>query len=336
MRISYFDFLRGIAIIMVVMIHCFGMSFKYSDVTLPIVAFRNLMNVAVPLFLAISGYFLASKQMENGGYVIFLKKQIPRVYVPVLFCSLVYLFLDIRNGLCFEPFLKYISCGYSVYYFVAVIMQCYLLLWILKKFLSKKLVIILFIAGFIWWAVNTHVVGVYMGKSLPLMLYAGNFIPWGCFFVLGMFFSKKSDTNNGAMYKMILGGVIIFMVLSVVESEFVMNKTSSFNGIGQKASAFCLNAFLCVLALHDVSRKFILRFDSSKFYRLICLIGRYSFGIYLIHLFILGIVFKFFHFTLPSSLLWIVSSMIVILACLSFLAILKKIFPKASRILLGV
>lgn len=337
MRISYFDFLRGIAIIMVVFIHCIGGEYSYLNITLPIIVVRNLMNVAVPLFLAISGYFLASKQMENGGYISFLKRQIPRVYIPVLFCSLAYLMIDFRNGsFGVGPVIKFFSCSYSVYYFVAVIMQCYLLLWILQKKLSKKIIIILFVAGCAWWAVNTYVVGMRMEKSLPLILYAGNFIPWGFFFVLGMYFSKRLELNNKFSYKAIIGGVIFFMVLSVVESFFVMEERCSLNGLGQKVSAFCLNAFLCIWALHNTSISIISRYDSNWFYRLVCLIGRYSFGIYLIHLFIRGFVFKVVNFALPPWILWIISSMIIISICLCFLMICKKIFPKASHILLGV
>ena len=156
MRIRYFDFLRGAAIIMVVFIHCLGYSYTYSTITLPVIAARNLMNVAVPLFLAISGYFLAAKQMENGGYIVFLKKQIPRVYIPVLFCSLAYLFVDLKNGHVLGAVLKYFTCSYSIYYFVAVIVQCYLLLWILQKHLSKKVLILLFFVGCVWWAFNTY------------------------------------------------------------------------------------------------------------------------------------------------------------------------------------
>ena len=56
MRIPYFDFLRGVAIIMVVFIHCFGICYSYSNVNIPVITIRNLLNVAVPLFFAISGF----------------------------------------------------------------------------------------------------------------------------------------------------------------------------------------------------------------------------------------------------------------------------------------
>ena len=69
-RIVYFDFLRGIAIIMVVCLHCID----YSAMEGPVlnlfgVEFRNLLNAAVPLFLAIS---VISWQ---------IKKQTPRLHI---------------------------------------------------------------------------------------------------------------------------------------------------------------------------------------------------------------------------------------------------------------
>ena len=68
MRLSYFDFLRGIAILMVISIHTFD-----NGMVLPDVILRNIMNCAVPIFLAISGYFLG-KKLETVSYKDFLCK----------------------------------------------------------------------------------------------------------------------------------------------------------------------------------------------------------------------------------------------------------------------
>lgn len=336
MRISYFDFLRGIAIVMVVLIHCLGHSYSYSTITLPVIAVRNLMNVAVPLFLAISGYFLAAKQMENGGYASFLKKQIPRVYIPMLFCSLVYLFADLSDEFHVAPLVKFFSCSYSVYYFIAVIIQCYLLLCFLQKHISKKMLIIFFILGCVWWALNTYLMGMYFGKSLPLILFAGNFIPWGLFFIMGMSFRNGSNLHNRISYKIIFSGVVISMVAAVLESNIIMDNAQSLKGLGQKASVFCLNIFLCILALKKETKDCITRYEKKHFYRLACLIGRYSFGIYLIHRFILGYVCKIWNFISIPSISWFLSSVSVTLVSLLLLMICKRLFPKASWLLLGV
>ena len=65
-RNEYFDFLRGIAIIFVVGIHTFACSEGYSEyVRVEKNALRQLLNCAVPLFLAISGFFLSKNDLST-------------------------------------------------------------------------------------------------------------------------------------------------------------------------------------------------------------------------------------------------------------------------------
>lgn len=75
-RDTYFDFLRGIAIIMVIGIHTYSDGLMHFNLFL-----RQFLNCAVPIFLAISGYFIGHKSFtEQGCYAKFMKKQVPRVY----------------------------------------------------------------------------------------------------------------------------------------------------------------------------------------------------------------------------------------------------------------
>lgn len=93
-RDTYFDFLRGIAIIMVIGIHTYTDGLMHFNLFL-----RQILNCAVPIFLAISGYFIGHKSfVEQGSYVKFLKKQVPRVYIPMLFWSIPWMLLAIRGG----------------------------------------------------------------------------------------------------------------------------------------------------------------------------------------------------------------------------------------------
>ena len=102
---------------------------SYEDLSEAEILIRNSMNAAVPIFLAVSGFFCAKKKFCcKTDYYSFLKKQIPRVYIPVLFCSLPLLIVTLKTkGTAFSSFLIYFSCGFSVYYFIALIIQLYLL-----------------------------------------------------------------------------------------------------------------------------------------------------------------------------------------------------------------
>lgn len=136
-RNLYFDNLRGIAILMVVAIHTFIACEFDNCQSIFAIGMREIFNVAVPLFLAISGFFIGRKKIEyNSQFFKFWKKQIPKVYIPTLFWSIPYLALAVfHQQPLFKNLLVFLFCGYSIYYFIALIIQCYLLL----PFLQKKM-----------------------------------------------------------------------------------------------------------------------------------------------------------------------------------------------------
>lgn len=129
-RDTYFDFLRGIAIIMVIGIHAYTDGLMHLNLFL-----RQFLNCAVPIFLAISGYFIGRKNLdEKYIYIKFLKKQIPKVYIPMLFWSIPWVLLSIQSG--GEPWimiLKAFAGEMSIFYFILLIMQLYVLTPVIQK-----------------------------------------------------------------------------------------------------------------------------------------------------------------------------------------------------------
>lgn len=75
MRNTYFDFLRRLAILFVIGIH----TYPVNDGVVGEILIRQTLQCAVPLFLAVSGYFIGRKQLDTWPqYFHFLKKQLPR------------------------------------------------------------------------------------------------------------------------------------------------------------------------------------------------------------------------------------------------------------------
>ena len=67
-RIEYFDFLRGIAILFVISIHSFTPFSISESNTLSYhlaIIWRQIIGCAVPIFLAISGYFMSNKDVNT-------------------------------------------------------------------------------------------------------------------------------------------------------------------------------------------------------------------------------------------------------------------------------
>lgn len=127
-KVKYFEALRGIAILMVVGIHTCVMDSSFN------LFVRQIISCAVPIFFALSGFFLYKKVLETKEQIYsFWKKQIPKVYIPVLIWSLPWFIPKLLHGNIIEANIRLFSCGYSIYYFVAVIIQFYLLLPFLQR-----------------------------------------------------------------------------------------------------------------------------------------------------------------------------------------------------------
>lgn len=118
-RIPYFDFLRGIAIIMVVAIHTITSS--NSDLS---ICLRQFFNCAVPLFLAISGFFMSHKDVSTSDrYWQFVKKQVPKVYLPCLFWSVPLVLVDIHsNNFGLKELILFFVCGFQ---FIILLLSLY-------------------------------------------------------------------------------------------------------------------------------------------------------------------------------------------------------------------
>ena len=134
-HITYFDFLRGVSIILVICIHS-SISLDFDSTRGIVVAvIRQTFNCAVPIFIALSGYFMATKEVKMGkSHFAFLKKYVPGVYVPMLVWSLPLFAIALYCGK--NPVIEIVSLftgRFSIYYFIIVIIQMYLILPLLIK-----------------------------------------------------------------------------------------------------------------------------------------------------------------------------------------------------------
>lgn len=283
-RISYFDILRAIAIVGVVAIHASGTGLQFDADSINFhftFLWRNLLNFAVPLFLAISGFFLVRKRFAGlSDYAAFLKKQLPRVYIPVLSWSLAWLVIAVvvYEQAIVDEVIKLLTFQSSgPYYFIALIIQFYILLPVMKRLANP--------AGLIFSvAVSILVTGLIfylryiLNVSMPFIVYAGNFLTWLMFFVLGMYLGSVSKIKISNPTLLLL--TFALYVLSCVESYLLFY---TFQQAGDavtavKASSFLYSFFLILLVFKNQS--WIQSVTLKK-------LGEMSFGIYLIHMFFL-------------------------------------------------
>ena len=297
-RNLYFDALRGIAIMMVVAIHTFYACEFDSWLSICAISMREIFNMAVPMFLAISGFFIGRMVFEDKRQVFaFWKKQIPKVYIPVLFWSIPYFVLAIlcEGQSILENVLLFFFCGYSIYYFIALIVQCYLLLPVMQKKMLN-----------------------------PVMgVFAGPVIVWLIFFWLGVYISRSSRDYD--IRWILIGGIISF-VLMVIETKFRHESTGG--GYGIKPSSFVFS-FLMILLLF--SKRIEMQYKSGNIInKVLVVMGNYSFPIYLIHCFVIILVFHF-----VSVPVWIVRWAIVVVITMLIIYLARKVLPKKYLKIIG-
>ena len=321
-RNTYFDFLRGLAIMMVVGIHTYTLG-KDSTVV------RQLLNTAVPLFIAISGYCLSQKRMENkDDYLFFLKKKFSKVYLPVLVWSLPLYAIALYSGSSIiKQTILLLSCGLSIYYFVAFIMQCYVVLPVINNYISgnkRRVVIVSCLISFAWIA-GVMYMNTIQGKGIPLILYAGPLPCWLMFFVLGVMIGHKLERNYSIILPMVIA--ILGFILSVIETDYLLDHYGK--GVGIKPSSFIYSAGMIFLMFSNKVENLIRR--TGAIYRFIIWIGSLSFGIYLVHCYFIS----FFVKRLPIDS-WLLQWSLALFLTVVFILILRKLLPTKYHKYLGI
>lgn len=324
-RIKYFDFLRGIAIVMVIAIHAYS-GVKIDSLIVPGFDFnyllRQAITFAVPLFLFISGYFMANRDVSTKEkYISFQKRQIPRVYLPLLVWGFPYLIHAINKGEICSGIIKYVIGGFSVYYFIVLIIQFYLLLPLFQKWIDKGKGGLFLLASLLSVAVF-YLLSCYYELDIPLIQYAGFFGIWTVFFALGVYYGRVGVIRlSGRIFLLI---TLISLLLSSSEGLWLAEIDKTDQGLSVKF--FWLFYSLFAIGLLYRLKEY---FKENRVTKLLCQIGDYSFGIYLMHMYILLFGVK------KLQLNWIVSTLITLFVCVAAASLARKVSPTLSRKYLG-
>ena len=330
-RNHYFDFLRGVAIILVIGNHtCSVANFSTSSGFNFNILLMELCKIAVPLFLAISVFFLSKKIVDSRwDYYHFLKRQLPRVYIPLIIFCLPFIFgngLSIKSivGRCFLTLIGY----YSIYYFVFLIAQYYLLLPVIQKMMRAKIsgLVICSIITAIAIVIVTYI-KIIKGLNIPLCIYAGPFPVWLIFFALGCWLGI-----HGTAYKLKIPFILclVGLVFSYVESIYLIDKFG--DGLGIKPSVFFFSAFAIVLLFSYRIQTIYNKKVGKVIKTVLQFVGATSFFIYLGHIYLVRLIDDLG----MSTSSWIFNWFIITLLCAIIAKMLIWLLPKFIHKYIGL
>jgi surface polysaccharide O-acyltransferase-like enzyme len=313
--------LTGLAIIAVILNHAAGWGFtamfwwvnRYTSLTPPnydqigsisyyfLVILKQLTTFSVPVFLFVSGFFVAYASRSVDNQSKFIAKRIQNLLIPYLFWSCLLFIVDNSQSAQYGP-IDYIwglliGGASPVYYYIPVICQLYILSpWIvsLAKRRWKLLLIISMIVHF--GALSLHYLNIlYDIPVISTWLFPG----WVLFFSIGVISGFKVEQFKKILLRIkfpVLLFLFIFTILALLEPEAIYRVTGKdFRG-GPELLSTQLYAIAFILAF--------LAYEKSPipFSKFINLLSGKTYGIYLAHPMALLLTAKFFYHFMPGIL----------------------------------
>lgn len=278
-KFQYWQMLRGICILAVIMIHCpSGQNYMKLDYTVWMI-FRQFINFPVAMFIFLAGYFMIPEKIRGDYRSFLLKRGGGRILLPYLIWSCIYL---LKTAILDKMSLRYIIyalvCGKATtpFYYIIVMIQLTIMTPWLIRYRKKWMYLI----------TPTYLVIIYtyniVTGTVPL-LYETLFPAWFFFYLLGM------DCRSGEIEKwrerINVRWVAITLCISITEA-FILKMLGCADGFVTSQIKFGSFMHATALALWLLKKKNEVRRNISS------VTGDYSYGIFYCHMLILWVVRK--------------------------------------------
>ena len=338
MKDQYFQTIRGLCIVCVVVIHSLlqdRLNIHNNEINIII---RTIINFAVGIFIFLSGYFIKDNDIRNDKKD-FYKKRLKRLLIPYIIWSSIYIVLFhlnyIKNINIKSIISAYIFGNSAVHlYFIVALLQLILITPLLIKVMDKNsrfinLSIIMLTP--IYTCIN-GLFNYYTKTNFPL--YATLFPAWISFYYMGMLYNKQIGKIKKINSKFIffITSVILIINISVNLIEYWNGMSYSYCTSQIKLSnsiyIICI-AFSIIAILNIVNTKKIKSNVLSK-------IGDNSFGIYFMHLILIKLLKKIFEDI--NCILIVKSSIIAVITliiCVVLIKIINELTKNKSKLYLG-
>ncbi len=292
-RISWFDNLRSLAIIGVIGIH---VSSAYHGVSIISYDFwicnffNSLSRFGVPLFVMLSGALLLPR---NEPFDVFLKKRLVRVLLPFIFWSFAYiansLLNDLKSGmhLNFEyisqqVFIHFRDGSVPHFWYIYMLIGLYLFIPIIGKWLRNATENELLYFLSIWFIVII-LDQPFISKIKPAIDFS-YFSGYLGYLVLGHFltiktFGNKNQTNLLAFVLIFIGLSITILGTFLVQKYTKMSGGTFYNPLSPGILIYSTGIFLWFKNKDFSFRPMVIVRNTMS---------KYSYGIFLIHIFVLS------------------------------------------------
>lgn len=320
-----YDYLRALAIIMVVFIHSTALfrqyAIQHAGVNLEFIAYAivNIIFTAVPLFVMLSGALLLRKDEPIAE---FYRKRFSRVVIPFVVWSIIvyaitYLMEGGRSltgylyGLYFKTVFE--SGVHDIYWYIYIILGLYLLTPILRLICQKadkQMMYYLFFLSLALYCANQLIPGVTLFQRFDCKI-----LQYLMYFVAGYVITNYACREKYFKLVSIVGFVIGWGLLI---GQFILFQSNT-DYLEISRLVACLSLFALFFCDSKPIRK-------TKLTPVITTISDYSYGIYLCHFLFLSFIVRLPHFTeLPVLIEFPLLGVLTLLTTCTALFLAKKL-----------
>lgn len=288
-----------------------------------LIVIQQLSNFSVPAFLFISGFFIAYAARGSGPTLSWkiVRARITNLLWPYVVWSLANyaLSLLLGEGYPLTEFLRRLAIGNvsMAYFFVPLLCQFYLLSPIVARLAKTRSCLLLAVSALIQWTVTglryLQVSPVALPDVVratdaagPWIFASWTFARWAFYFPFGAvcgFHSKRINLWLGRFKWVLLVAMVVLGAVSVLESEALYQATEDY---GWARGNLKFSSFLYVMS--TILFLLALTRGTIPFTRAIERMGTKSYGIYLLHPLVLGLVPKVIYHIAP----WLLASQILL------------------------
>lgn len=296
----YYDeipFIRAIACLMVVLVHVTAHNYNYSlgQFSDPLSLMLNqLSRLGTPLFAAISAFLLFSSVRHRGFKLsdFFLSRTV-KIVLPFVIWTFAYLVYRYTQGADVFSNVKNVllhlvlGTGFSHLYFVATVIQFYLLFPLLQRVRKRNTLLILF-------AISLPVNAVWLVPELRPSLglletvtaHRSFILQWISYFLFGGLLAYYYEEWKAFVLKYKFAILAAFTLVGIglaieIRPDRLLTSSRPMNLL------YIPITFLSLLWLYTTIK------TKTKLVRSLEVIGNYSMGIYLVHPFVLIILRKY-------------------------------------------
>lgn len=322
-RFIYIDYLRIICCFFVIMIHVSGQYIKYNinSYEWKIAYFYNgISRFSVPNFFMISGTLFLKRDLT---FKIIIRKYIKNILIHLLLWSMIYSFFDSNIPKYDIKIIitEIIKGHYHLWYLYATI-GLYILIPITREIIKNHIffdILIFFNIIFVFIIPNYIIIFRYYSKAFSELFYSvfsvinlniltvNNF-----YFIFGYYLNIKKEIKNNLIIILYIAGLIGLLFTTIISYNFALIKKEKimfFNPLYLNILFYSSGIFLLF------KNHFNFQIKASVLQKL----SKYTFGIYLIHPFLIEKVIKKFSFNINLNIVILIPIINIFIFLLSLI-----------------